>query len=193
MLFFGLLFLVGAFFIELLAGNHYPAEQWASYRPWIMVSGLLFLISFVVLSTRKIAQLPALAGVAVLSLLAGLMIVSGATSLAESRSSKVIADVITKSLPAGVPVYAFQYFPEAAAFYLGRPITMVEYEGEMAMGIRLEPEKHSKTQAEFLAIWQNLDQAAVVLKLNRLQNLKVDELQGKVVYKGPKTMVIIKS
>ena len=34
---------------------------------------------------------------------------------------------------------------------------------------------------------------SLVLKLNRLKNLKVDELQGKVVYKGPKTMVIIKS
>jgi hypothetical protein len=193
MLLLGLLFFAGAFFIELLASSHFPAEQWASYRPWIMTSGLLLLVSFAVLSIRKVAQLPALAGAAVLSLLAGLMIVSGATSLAESRSSKVIADVIEKSLPAGAPVYAFQYFPEAAAFYIGRPIIMVEYEGEMAMGVRLEPEKFIKTQAEFLTIWQDLDQAAVVLKINRLQNLKVDELQGKVVYKGPKTMVIIKS
>ena len=63
----------------------------------------------------------------------------------------------------------------------------------MAMGIRLEPEKFIKSQDEFLAEWQKLDQAAVVLKLNRLKNLRVDELQGRVVYKGPKTMVIIKS
>ena len=63
----------------------------------------------------------------------------------------------------------------------------------MAMGVRLEPEKHIKTQDEFLAVWQNLDQAAVVVKLNRLKNLKVEQLQGRVVYKGPKTMVIIKS
>ena len=91
-----------------------------------------------------------------------------------------------------MPVFSFQYYPEAAVFYLGRPVTIVEYEGEMAMGIRLEPEKFIKTQDEFLAVWQNLDQAAVVLKLNRLKNLKMDELQGRVVYKGPKTMVIIK-
>ena len=193
MLFLGLFFFVGAFGIELLASKHYPAEQWASYRPWIIGSGLLFLLSFTVLSIRKIARLPAFAGAAVLSLSAGLSILSGASSLAESRSSKVIADIITETLPAGVPVFSFQYFPEAAAFYLGRPITIVEYEGEMAMGVRLEPEKFIKTQDEFLAIWQNLDQAAVVLKLNRLKNLKVDELQGRVVYKGPKTMVIIKS
>ena len=193
MLFFGLFFFFGAFSIELLASKHYPAEQWASYRPWIIGSGLLFLLSFAVLSIRKIARLPAFAGAAVLSLAAGLLITSGASSLAESRSSKVIADIITETLPAGVPVFSFQYFPEAAAFYLGRPITIVEYEGEMAMGVRLEPEKFIKTQDEFLAIWQNLDQAAVVLKLNRLKNLKVDALQGKVVYKGPKTMVIIKS
>ena len=193
MLFLGLLFFLGAFSIELLASKHYPAEQWAAYRPWIIGSGLLFLLSFALISTKKIARLPAFAAVAVLSLAAGLSIVSGANSLAESRSSKVISDIITETLPAGTPVYAFQYFPEAAAFYLGRPITIVEYEGEMAMGIRLEPEKHIKTQDEFLSVWQNLDQAAVVVKLNRLKNLKVDQLQGKVVYKGPKTMVIIKS
>ena len=193
MLFLGIFFFVGAFSIELLASKHYPAEQWASYRPWIIGSGLLFLLSFAVLSIRKIPRLSAFAGAAVLSLAAGLLITSGASSLAESRSSKVIADIITETLPAGVPVFSFQYFPEAAAFYLGRPITIVEYEGEMAMGVRLEPEKFIKTQDEFLAIWQNLDQAAVVLKLNRLKNLKVDALQGKVVYKGPKTMVIIKS
>jgi len=33
----------------------------------------------------------------------------------------------------------------------------------------------------------------VVVKLNRLENLRLDELNGRVVYKGPKTMVIIKS
>ncbi len=193
MLFLGVFFFAGAFGIEYLASKHYPAEQWASYRPWVIGSGLLLLLSFAVLSIRKIAQLPAFAVAAVLSLASGLMIISGATSLSESRSSKVIADIITKTLPAGVPVYSFQYFPEAAAFYLGRPITIVEYEGEMAMGVRLEPEKFIKTQDEFLAEWQNLDQAAVVVKLNRLKNLRVDALQGRVVYKGPKTMVIIKS
>ena len=193
MLLLGLFFFVGAFSIELLASKHYPAEQWALYRPWIIGSGLLLLLSFGVLSIRKIARLPAFAGAAILSLAAGLSILLGASSLAESRSSKVIADIITETLPAGVPVFAFQYFPEAAAFYLERPITIVEYEGEMAMGVRLEPEKFIKTQDEFLAVWQNLDQAAVVVKLNRLKNLKVDALQGRIVYKGPKTMVIIKS
>lgn len=193
MLFLGLFFILGAFGIELLASKHFPAEQWAAYRPWIIGSGVFFLLSFVVMSIRKVTPLHTFAAVAVLSLTAGLLIVSGANSLAESRSSKVISDIITESLPAGAPVYSFQYFPEAAAFYLGRPITIVEYEGEMAMGVRLEPEKFIKTQDEFLAVWQNLDQAAVVVKLNRLKNLRVDQLQGRVVYKGPKTMVIIKS
>jgi len=193
MLFLALMFLLGAFNIERLASGNYPAEQWRSYGPWIMGTSLLFLLSFVVLSIRKIGRLPAFAGAAVMSLGAALLIVSGANSLAESRSSKVLADVIMETLPAGVPVFSFQYYPEAAVFYLGRPVTIVEYEGEMAMGVRIEPEKFIKTQDEFLAKWQSLDQAAVVVKLNRLKNLKVDALQGRVVYKGPKTMVIIKS
>jgi len=193
MLFLGLFFLVGSLFIGHLASERYPVGQWLSYRPWIVGSGVSFLIAFAVMSLKKIQGLPAFAGASVMSLAAALLIVSGANSLAESRSSKVIADVIKASLPAGAPVFSFQYYPEAASFYLGKPITIVEYEGEMAMGVRIEPEKFIKTQDEFLKKWQNLDQAAVVVKLNRLKNLRVDELDGQVVYKGPKSMVIIKS
>ena len=193
MLFLGLVWLIGAFNIEQLASGHYPAQQWNSYAPWLIGSGSLLLLSFVVLSIQKGTKIPAFAAAAFLSLAASLLVVSGAGSLAESRSSRVIADVITASLPAGVPIFSFQYYPEAAVFYLGRAVTIVEYGGELAMGIGLEPEKFIRTQAEFLTIWQNLDQAAVVLKLNRLKNLDVDALHGKVVYQGPKTMVIIKS
>lgn len=193
MLVLGLVFVVGAFFMEHLASGHFPAQQWLSYSPWVIASGVLLLLGFVVLSFRDGARLQSFAAAACLSLASTLMILTGASSLAESRSSRIIADVISESLPAGVPIFAFQYFPDAAVFYLERPVTIVEYEGEMAMGIRLEPEKFIKSQDEFLAVWQNLEQAAVVLMLNRLQNLKVDELQGEVVYVGPKTMVIIKS
>ncbi|MFC1776517.1 phospholipid carrier-dependent glycosyltransferase [Pseudomonadota bacterium] len=193
MLALGLLYLVGAFNIERLASDHYPAHQWASYAPWLIGSGILLMISFAVLTLKKGTRLAVFASAAILSLAATLLILAGANSLAESRSSRVIADVITESLPAGAPIFSFQYYPEAAVFYLGRTVTIVEYEGELSMGINLEPEKFLRTQDEFQAIWQNLDQAAVVLKLNKLKNLDVDALHGKVVYKGPKTMVIIKS
>jgi 4-amino-4-deoxy-L-arabinose transferase-like glycosyltransferase len=193
MLFLALLFLLGAFNAGRLASGHFKVEQWKSYAPWLTGSGLLFLFSFAVMSFRKLARLPAFASAALASLAAALLIISGASSLAESRSSKVVAQVIEQTLPAGVPIFTFRYVPEAAVFYLGRPVTLVEYEGEMAMGVGLEPEKAIKTQDEFLAIWQNLDQAALVLKVKRLKELKMDQLSGRVVYKGPKLMVIIKS
>ncbi len=193
MLFFGVLYLVGAFTIERLASNHYSAPLWAAYKPWLIGSGVLFLLSFFILTVRKINQLTAFTGAAILSLTATLVVLVGANSLSESRSSRVLADVLTEYLPADAPVFAFQYYPESAVFYLGRPITIVEYMGELSMGIELEPEKFLRTQAEFIAIWQNLDQAAVVLKVNKLQNLNVAAIGGKIVYQGPKTMVIIKS
>ena len=148
--------------------------------------------SFVLLSIQKNDPLPSFAAAAALCMTSALLILTGANSLAESRSSRVIADVISENLPEGVPVYSFMYYPEAAVFYLGRPVTMVQYEGEMAMGVRIEPEKFIKSQDEFLKAWNEQEQAAVVLKLNRLKYLRVDELQGRVVYEGPKTMVIIK-
>ena len=193
MLFLGALLLFGAFNVEQIASERYPVTQWASYKPWLFGSGVLFLFSSVMLFFKKAGQFMPFASAAFLSMGATLLILSGANSLAESRSSRVVADTIETTLPDGTPIFAFQSFPESAVFYLGRPVTIVEYEGELAMGIRLEPEKFLKTQAEFLTLWQNLDQAAVVVKLNGLKNLDVDALQGRVVYEGPKFIVIIKS
>ncbi len=192
MLVTGLLFIAGSFFVGMLASVHYPVEQWAAYAPWIMASGALLIASFVVLSFGKDGRLPFFAAAAALSMASTLCILNGANSLAESRSSKVIADAIEEYLPEDAPIYGFQYYPEAAVFHLGRNVIPVEYEGELAMGIGLEPEKQIKRQDEFLAVWQNLEQAAVVVKNNRLENLKLDELQGEIVYQGPKTTVIIK-
>jgi len=192
MLVSGILYIVGAFFVERLASGRYPVEQWAAYAPWIIASGVLLVAAFVVLTIGKDGRLPFFAAAAVLSMASALCIFNGANSLAESRSSKVIADVIEEFLPEDAPIYGFQYYPEAAVFYLGRNVTPVEYEGELAMGIGLEPEKHIKRHDEFLAVWQNLEQAAVVVKNNRIKNLKLDKLQGRIVYQGPKTTVIIK-
>jgi len=192
MLAMGLLCLVAALSAGHFASEQYPVEQWLSYRPWLIASSALFVVSFIVLSKRKGDQLVAFANAAVLSLAASLLILLGAGSLSESRSSRVVADVITQSLATGSPIFSFQTYPEAAVFYLGRPVTIVEYEGELAMGIGLEPDKFIKTQAEFLAVWQNLDQAAVVVKLTRLKNLDVAALKARVVYQGPKMMVFVK-
>ena len=193
MLGLGLVLLLVAFNLEQFASERYPAWEWASYAPWLIGGGILFLLSSGVLFVQKNVRLPAVAIAAILSLGATLSIVSGANTLSESRSSRVVADVLAKSLPAGAPVFSFLNYPEAAVFYLGRPITVVEYEGELAMGIGLEPEKHISTQDELIAIWQNLDQAAVVVKVNRLKSLDLEALQGRVIYQGPKFIVIIKS
>ncbi len=141
MLFFGLILLIAAFNVEQIASERYPVQQWAAYAPWLIGSGVLFLLSSIVLFVKKTGQLLPFAGAAFLSMGASLLILSGANALAESRSSRVIADIIAEALPAGVPVFTFQCYTEAAVFYLGRPVTVVEYEGELAMGIRLEPEK----------------------------------------------------
>jgi 4-amino-4-deoxy-L-arabinose transferase-like glycosyltransferase len=193
MLSLAFLFFLGAFNAGRLANGHFIVEQWESYIPWLAGSGLMFLLAFASLSFRRFEGLPGFSAAAVASLAGALLIVSGANSLAESRSSKVVADVISEHLPADVPIFAFRYVPESGVFYMGRPVTLVEYEGEMAMGVGIEPEKAIKTQDEFLAIWQNLDQAALVLKIKRLNELKQDQLSGEVVYKGPKLMVIIKN
>jgi len=189
----GSLLLVLAYNIEYLSSNSYPLQQWVSYAPWLAAAGVLYLLSSMMLSIRKNGPILVFANASFMSLTASILIISGSNSLSESRSGKAMANAITASIPAGAPIFAFQNYSESAVFYLGRPITVVEYKGELAMGIKSEPHKFVATQERFIEIWQALDQAAVMVKFKRLPNLNIEALNGKVVYKGPKSMVIIKS
>jgi len=121
------------------------------------------------------------------------LLVLGFDSLAETRSGRVVADIIAESVPAGTPVFSFRTLSESAAFYLDSSFTLVEYTGELKMGIEQEPDKYISSFKEFLGKWQQLEQAALIVNISTSKEHDLSVLAGKVVYKGPKRMVIIKS
>jgi len=189
----GITMLVAAFGIERLASDRYPLEQWQSYAPWLMASGLLFLLAAVGLTVLKKQPILAVATAAMLSLGALQLLVLGFNSLSETRSGRIVADVIAESVPAGTPVFSFGTLSESAAFYLESSFTLVEYTGELKMGIEQEPDKYISSFNEFVGKWQRLEQAVLIINSSTSKEYDLSVLAGKVVYKGPKRMVIIKS
>lgn len=105
----------------------------------------------------------------------------------------MVAAAILKSVPADAPVFSLGTISESSLFYLGRNETLVEYKGEMAMGIDLEPDRYLATREEFFDRWRRLDQAALIVPIDTLSDLELRQLQGVVAYRGPKLMVVVKS
>jgi len=176
-----------------MASDRYPLHQWQTLSAWLYAgAGALLLAALCLSFLRRRPRLAWAAG-ALGALLAGQCALWGMSGLAETRSSRLLADAIARAVPAGTPVFSYLTFPESASFYLGEPITVVDYSGELAMGIESGAANYIGSFAEFARRWRSLDQAALVINVEIYADPAVQSLPGKVLYSGPKRMVIIRS
>lgn len=189
----GLTVLLVALKIEGLTTDRFPLHQWQSYAPWIGASGSLFLLAAAALFAKKFKAPLAFAIAAMLSLASFQSLILGFNSLAESRSGRLVAEVIMDSVPAGTTIFSFRTLSESLVFYTGSNNILVEYTGELEMGIKAEPDKYISTYDQFVKKWQDLDQAALILNVTMYEKHGLPNLPGKIVYKGPKRMVFIRS
>jgi 4-amino-4-deoxy-L-arabinose transferase-like glycosyltransferase len=75
-------------------------------------------------------------------------------------SSERIAEKITKDTKPyypSLPFYSVGQFDHSLPFYLGRTMTLVDVVGELAPGIKVEPNKIISTINEFITVWNALN------------------------------------
>ncbi len=188
----GLAMLVLAFNVVRLANERYALQLWLDLRPWLLAGGCLFMLSAVSMFVLARKPLAACTIASILSLLAFQLILWGAQSIAAVRSSRLVAAAITSSVAADAPVYAIGTFPESAVFYLGKTIRIVRYTGEFEFGFKQEPQLAISDLNRFLAEWNQLDSAAMIIDSDKIEALFPGLDLGKIVYLGPKRAVIVK-
>ncbi|HTY49510.1 MAG TPA: phospholipid carrier-dependent glycosyltransferase [Steroidobacteraceae bacterium] len=64
----------------------------------------------------------------------------------------------------GVPAYSVGTYDQSLTFYLGHPVTLVQYRGELDFGLSLQPAKGIDTVAAFEQRWRDGPQALAVLE-----------------------------
>jgi 4-amino-4-deoxy-L-arabinose transferase-like glycosyltransferase len=95
-------------------------------------------------------------------------------ALALVRAAAVGADV--NGIPADVPVFAVQSYQQSLAFYLQRPVVLVDYRDEFDFGLVLDPQLGIPTLSQFAEVWRPLAQGFAVLpprSRDRLSDLRV--------------------
>ena len=156
-----------------VADRKFPPELSAAYEPWIVVAIvwlMLFALAGAVLAWKHRRQ-----GALLAVTLAGLgfahIAITESNELAPALSSYGIVKHMQSESGAfdrSVPFFSIQQYDQTLPFYLKRPLTLVNYADEMAMGIGLEPEKAVASDREFSARWQELRQAYAILHIREL-------------------------
>ncbi len=154
------LVLLGAYSViaSRFASASEPLEQILGYAPWLKTACVLasaggaLALAAVRLERRSAAVLV----LSLSTLLSVLLALAGYDVLGSARSAKgIVSRIVADNGPlrADVPFYSVRMYDQTLPYYLGRTVTQVEHDDELAMGIASEPYKAIATEAEWQRRW----------------------------------------
>ncbi|MGD2171160.1 MAG: glycosyltransferase family 39 protein [Gammaproteobacteria bacterium] len=172
------------------AGDNFPVEYLLGFRGWIIAAAVALYLGAALLfaASRHVLRNTALAGI--FALLGFQIIGWGYQELAPLRSSADIAEQIEAQGLADVPIYSISKYPHSLSFYLGKTIRLVDHTGELEMGIKAEPDRKPATFRQFIERWQQETQAVALFKLRDYDKYRTLGLPMRVIYEGPRKIVV---
>jgi 4-amino-4-deoxy-L-arabinose transferase-like glycosyltransferase len=152
-------------FMERLAKHPGEAAMYAAYQPWALAAGLALLVGGLLslLYARQMVRdlsvlVLAIAGFAGTELL---LVGFEPVSAVRAGSAMLPALKAAGALAPATRVYAVGTYEQSLTFYLGRPVTLVDYLDEFEFGLQQQPQLAIATIPLFHARWRR-DTAAGV-------------------------------
>jgi 4-amino-4-deoxy-L-arabinose transferase-like glycosyltransferase len=121
---------------------------------WALTAGVAALAG--VLATLRVARLreaAAAVAVAAAAILAWQCLLCAYADIPPARSARDLVAAARPSVGPQTSLYSVGQYRETVSPYLGRTLTLVDYQGELAFGIGAEPGRQDLSVAIFIARW----------------------------------------
>ena len=142
-----------------------PAVLYEHYVPWLILGTSIALAGslYALFKCMKGLKRDAIVAVSVSMLVSGQLILAGHNSLSPSNSAFAIAQQIKPYVKKDMPFYSVAMYEQTLPFYIGRTVTLVAYQDEMAFGLKQEPGKWIPDIRTFEKIWKSGAQALAIM------------------------------
>jgi 4-amino-4-deoxy-L-arabinose transferase-like glycosyltransferase len=182
-------------FIDRLADTPLQLQMYGEYSVWLVVAMAIWLIAFVagMLMARSERKLGAVTVLALGSLLAVQIGISGYNTIARERSAFLVAEAIKPLVKAGAPFYSVLCYEQTLPFYLKRTFTLVDFQDEMDFGIKQEPERWIPSVTELAKRWSTQDVAYAIVPTQSFNVLQQQGMVMKEIYRDEQYVVVSKS
>jgi hypothetical protein len=147
------------------------------------------------LAWRAIRRGQLTTGVATLSLasiLAMTMVMTGHDSYGQLKSSKRIVHAMEQYLHDDTELFSVRMHDQTFPFYLRRPVTLVDYRDEFALGQQIEPTRWIASLGEFESRWRKAGNALAMVQPQAYDELLKNQLPMQVVYRDARRLVVVK-
>jgi 4-amino-4-deoxy-L-arabinose transferase-like glycosyltransferase len=175
-----------------LAGEDSSRHAYAQYGQWAAITSACWLAALaagLVLACRQRTH-AAIILVALASLLAGQSLLTGHDLLARTTSTYYLAQQVKPYLKPGAPFYSLAMYEQTLPFYIGRTVTLVDFQDEMAFGIQQEPDKWIADIPAFEKKWRTEAYALAIMRPATYQQLKNHGLPMKEIARDTRRVVV---
>lgn len=141
------------------ASNGSSQAAYGTYGVWIAIGGLLWIVGAAMAwrllpDASNTSNLRCLIALALGIHVGTQVLILGHDAVRANRSAFDIAQVVAPHLDRTQPFYAVRTFDHTLPFYLGKTLTLVDYEDELALGLQMEPSRGIESVEAFLRRWE---------------------------------------
>lgn len=180
---FALAGLYAAQFTERLASAAIPAELYRAQTPWLYAAAAALLIG--TLAAMLLGWRGKTHAAIVVCALAGLtttqLAVTSEDALSPAHSTYHLVKKLPPDLKTDTPFYSIGSYEQTLPFYLKRTVTLVEYQDEMAFGLKHEPQRWIPTIKAFEPIWNAQPYALAVMGPEMYEQLEKAKLPMQLI------------
>ena len=166
-----------------LASANIPAELYLAQIPWLYGAGATLLIgsaAAIFFAWREHLK-HAIVACAFAGLATTQLLVMSEDGLSPAHSTYHLAQKLQPYLKPDTPFYSVRTYEQTLPFYIKRTVTLVDYQDEMAYGIKQEPALWVPTLAEFVRRWRSHEYALAVMSLEVFDELQKAQLPMQLV------------
>ena len=176
------------------ASEKVPAELFAQYTPWLFAAGAAGLAASLAAAwaSRRGMRTAAITGIS-LSMFATTQIGAlGHDAMSPSYSAYSLARQIQPYVDPNVPFYSVRNYDQTLAFYIKRPVTLVEYTDEMAYGLQQEPGLWLPDLPSFVKAWHGHSEALAIMEPATYAKLESEGLPMQIIGQDVRRVVVRK-
>ncbi|WP_035382931.1 glycosyltransferase family 39 protein [Ferriphaselus sp. R-1] len=172
----------------------YPEQMvlYTAYARWLEGAALIWLATLLLgsLWLRGGRKFGAVLAIALGSLLAYQVALSGYNAAASERNARHIAQAIQPLVKPDMPLYQVWNYEQTIDFYLKRTFTLVQFRDELAFGIDQEPERWIADLDQFAPIWNAHTEALALMPVYAYPVLQKRGFPMRVVYQDYQFVVV---
>lgn len=172
-----------------------PFEIVRNYVPWIQASVFSFTVGAIAAAWlfRRYARSTAIVVLAFGSLIAGILAMDGHDELSRLSSTyHIVRDIEAAQGPfdRSLPFYSVRMHDQTLPFYLKRPVTLVQYTDEFALGLNAEPEKGIAQIEDWKLRWIALARGYAIMNPANYEQLAAEGLPMRILGRDPRRVIV---